>query len=430
MARGRTSQRRPRLPHSGEFAALWQGELASAAGDQLAKTAVALVVYDRTGSPAATGAAYAATFFAPLVTGVLLAGLADRYRRRGLMVTCCLVQAACIAAVAIPGTPLWLLVAGVVAVSGVQTLFKAAQGPVIHQVLGDHLAALHGPRADDGQRQVYNAAGRARVGMVRELAQVAGLAGGAAVVLSLGSTAALLIDAATFLIAAALLRWRLTDRPPNGDRPVGRSALAGLLQQQRQMWGMLRRPVVRVLFLLLALVGLTNAPDAVAVPLVAEIGSPQWVLGLILAADGIGVAAGEAWIARQPGARVSRAIGPLSVLSMAAMAAFWIRPSAAVVVVVLLVISGIGGAYFQPVLSQLTDRVDADITGATNGLMNAVLRASQGVGALTAGALAEGFSAVMAVAVLGSLGVLLTGACALRWRQLMHPPQVRRSADT
>jgi MFS family permease len=428
MARGGTSESRPRLPR-GEFAALWQGELASTIGDQLAKTAVALAVFDRTGSAAATASAYAASFFAPLVTGVLLAGLADRYRRRRLMVTCCLLQAACIAAVSVPGTPLWLLVAGTVAVAGIQTVFKAGQGPTIHQVLGDHLTQLHGFGVDDDRRKAFNVAGRARIGLVRELAQVAGLVGGAATVLAVGITWALLIDAVTFLIAAALLRWRLQDRPSNGDRPVGRSALAGLLLQQRQMWGMLRRPAVRVLFALLALVGLTNAPDAVAVPLVADLGSPQWVVGLILATDGVGVAAGMAWIERQSGARAARAIAPLAVLSMAAMAAFWIRPLTAAVAIGLLVISGIGGAYFSPVLSELTDRVDAEITGATNGLMNAVLRASQGLGALTAGALAEGFSAVTAVAVLGTLGVLLTGACALRWRQLARSPQVRRPAE-
>lgn len=427
MARGGTSQSRPRLPR-GEYAALWQGELASTIGDQFAKTAVALAVFERTGSAAATGAAYAASFFAPLLTGVLLGGLADRYRRRGLMVTCCLLQAACIALVAVPGTPIWLLVAGTVAVAGIQTVFKAAQGPTIHQVLGDHLSVLHGLEVDVERRRELNAAGRARVGMVRELAQVAGLVGGAAVVLAIGTTWALLIDATTFLIAAALLRWRLQNRPSNGERPVGRSALAVLALQQRQMWGMLRRPAVRVLAAMLALVGLTNAPDAVAVPLATELGSPLWVVGMILAADGVGVAAGEAWIARQPRTRVVRSIGPLAMLAMAAMAAFWARPLTAAVVVVLLVISGIGGAYFQPVLSELTDRVDAEITGATNGLTNAVLRASQGVGALTAGVIAEGFSAVTAVAAMGSLGVLLTGACALRWRQLVRSPQVRRSA--
>lgn len=428
MARGGTSQSRPQLPR-GEFAALWQGEFCSAMGDQLAKVAVALAVFDLTGSAVATAAAYAATFFAPLITGVLLAGLADHYRRRSLMVTCCLMQAACIALVAIPGTPIGLLVTGTVAVAGIQTVFKAAQGPTVHQVLGDHLVSLHGASLSDEERRAFNAAGRARLGMVRELAQVAGLAGGAAAVLAIGSTPALLIDAATFLIAAALLRWRLRDRPPNGERPVGKSAATALLLQQRQLWSMLRRPAVRVLFVLLALVGLTNAPDAVAVPLVADLGSPQWVVGLILATDGVGVAAGMAWIERQPAGRAARAIGPLAVLSMAAMAAFWISPLTAALAIGLLVISGIGGAYFSPVVSELTDRVDAEITGATNGLMNAVLRASQGVGALTAGALAEGTTAVMAVALLGSLGVLLTGACALRWRQLVRLAQVRRPAE-
>lgn len=49
-----------------------------------------------------TGAAYAATFVAPLVAGPAPAGLADRFARKPLMVTCLLLQMLCVSVIAIP----------------------------------------------------------------------------------------------------------------------------------------------------------------------------------------------------------------------------------------------------------------------------------------------------------------------------------------
>lgn len=62
-----------------EFATLWVAYALSLAGDQLARVALAVLVFDATGSPAVTALAYAVTFLPWLVGGPLLAGLGDRY---------------------------------------------------------------------------------------------------------------------------------------------------------------------------------------------------------------------------------------------------------------------------------------------------------------------------------------------------------------
>lgn len=387
---GTEAAERVKLPRGGEFQALWLGEAVSVVGDQLAKVAVAMLVFERTGSAAWTGAAYAATFLAPLVAGPPLAGLADRFARKPLMVSCLLLQTFCVAVMAIPRLPLAGVVAGVILVAAFQVPYKGAQGATVRILLGD-----------------LTKAGRARLTLVRELGQIAGLGGAAAVVLAIGSGTALVLDAITFLLAAILTQTRLRARPApvRRDSGQGHRPIAELRRRLRA------DPRLRRMFLLLALIGITAAPDAVMVPLVAGIGAPEWVVGPLLAADAVGVALTAAWLERQSDARATRLIVPLAVLSMAPLAAFAILPSHPAVLAILLVLSGVGGAYIIPAIGEATQRVDDSIAGTTGGLISTVLRASQGIGALAAGALAQGFSPLTAVAIVGGVGVSLVAAC-------------------
>ena len=69
-----------------EFRTLWAAEAQSVVGDQLAKVALAVVVYSRTGSAGLTALSYAAMLLPALVTGPLMSGLADAYPRRTVMI--------------------------------------------------------------------------------------------------------------------------------------------------------------------------------------------------------------------------------------------------------------------------------------------------------------------------------------------------------
>ncbi len=435
---------RARLPRGGEFAAVWLGELGSVAGDQLAKVSIALLVFDRTGSAAWTGAAYAAGFLAPLVTGPLLSGLADRYRRRELMVACLLLQALAVAAMAIPHVPIAVLFAGTMVVAVLQIPFKGAQGAVVRQILADHLIEKRGVAPNDPSRNDLNAPGRAQLLMIREIGQLVGLGGAAAVVLAIGSTWALVIDVATFGIAAVLLRSRLRDRPA-ATRADSRGSVAGGLATQLRTAGSLVRDdsVVRLLLVFIALIGCTAAADAVIVPLVAELGAPRWTVGPLLATDCVGMIIGARWMSRQSGRRQRSLMGPLAILSFAPLVVFWLVPAGSRVVArdpsawrwllvgagILLIVSGACSCYYNAATADLTERVSEGIAGTVNGLMSTILRGSQGIGALAAGAIAQFLSAGMAVALIGSLGVLLTGVCAVQWRRSQRVPQVRSTAE-
>jgi MFS family permease len=86
-----------------EYRTLWFAEAQSSAGDQLAKVALAILVYGRTNSALWAAIVYALTFLPALAGGLGLAHLADRYPRRTVLSTCAALQAVLVGLMAIPG---------------------------------------------------------------------------------------------------------------------------------------------------------------------------------------------------------------------------------------------------------------------------------------------------------------------------------------
>lgn len=394
-----------KLP-GGEFAALWRAEALSTAGDQLAKVALSLLVYQRTGSASWSGLAYALTLLPALVTGPVLSPLADRLPRREVMVVCCLQQAVLVAVMAVPGVPLGVLVVAVAAVAGIAAPFKAAQSALVFDIV-------------DNPQQ--NKAVGARLTLIREAGQLAGLAGGAAVVATVGTTLALALDAVTFLAAAALLRFGLRPRPAarSAAPPEAPKALSAVRL-------VLTDPPVRLLTGLVLLCGLTAIPDGVIAPLVQQAGAPSWAIGLLLGADCLGLIIGARWIENASEHHQRMLIGPLAILAFAPLAAFAMKPGP-VLMAALLVFSGLGATYLMLIRGEVTERVPRHRAGSVNGLLGSGLRAGQGLAVVTAGVLAQYLSsAAMAVAVTGAAGVVLSGWCAVSWHRTLRAEQVSK----
>src|SRR5829696_1856127 len=110
-----------------EFRALFAAQVLSVVGDQFARVALAVLVFDRTGSAGLAALTYALTFLPDLIGGPLLSGLADRMPRRRLMVICDLGRAVLLALMAVPGAPLWVLCVLLVAVQLLNSPFSAAR---------------------------------------------------------------------------------------------------------------------------------------------------------------------------------------------------------------------------------------------------------------------------------------------------------------
>src|SRR5687767_7421415 len=118
-----------------EFRWLWSAQLTSVIGDQLARVALAVLVFDRTGSAGLSALTYALTFLPDVVGGPLLSGLADRFPRRRIMVICDIGRAVLVALMAIPGAPLWILCALLIAVQLLASPFQAARAALLPAIL-------------------------------------------------------------------------------------------------------------------------------------------------------------------------------------------------------------------------------------------------------------------------------------------------------
>ncbi|SDU73081.1 MFS transporter [Jiangella alkaliphila] len=396
-----------------EFRTLWLAQTQSRVGDQLARVALALLVYERTDSAGLTALVYALTLLPPLVTAPLLAGLADRYSRRTVMVAVDVARAAFAGLMAIPGMPLPLLAALVVAMTCLQPLFAAARNATLPSVLtGDRFAVGLGiVTATDG------------------LAQVAGFtAGGLVVVWAGGPNVALAANAVTFLLSAALLRWGLRPHRPGGAdgvparRPSG-FALAGvrLVVGDRRLLGLVS---------LIWLFGLYLAPEALAAPYAAQIGAGTSAVGLLMAADVAGSVVGAALVTRVRPPWRDRLTVPLAVAAGLPLVATVAGPPLPVTVA-LWALSGLLATYMVLAQVTFTEELADEVRGRAIGFASAGLQSAQGVGVLLAGGLAELMPpsvAVAACAAAGSLGAVLIWATLLRARDGTGPA-VRRTEE-
>jgi MFS family permease len=399
-----------------EFGWLLAGEGASVLGDQLAKVAVAVLVFARTGSAALAAVTYALTLLPDLIAGPLLSPIADRYPRRAVMIVCSTVQAALAGIMAIPGVPLEIVAVAVIGITAGQAPFKAAQSAALP-------ALLSAARVDGAQ---------ARLGVLREAGQLVGLAGAGAIVGTVGPTWAILADALSFFVVAATLRFGVRVRPAaatEATRRAPRRAAAALIR---------RDPRLRTMTWLRLLSALTILPDAVVVPLADQLGLRTWVIGPLLAADCLGFIVGAWWIDRMSTDDRATVMVPLALLSLGALAPFlllathWFTPwPAGVVAGLLLVLSGAGATFLPLTTARISKLAPDHIRGGVVGLERTVLRAGQGLGAILAGVFAQWVgSAAVAIGIGGLVGVAGTLLAALRGRADSTTPATNGPAPT
>ena len=166
-----------------EFRALWTAQVLSVIGDQLARVALTLLVFQRTGSALLAAITFAVSIVPAFVGGLTLSGLADRLPRRQVMIVSDLSRTVLVAIMAIPGMPVFLMICifGVVTLIGAP--FSAARAALYPDILTGDLYVL----------------GTAVTLTTLQFAQVIGFAAGGAIVEFFGVRTSLLVDSATFL---------------------------------------------------------------------------------------------------------------------------------------------------------------------------------------------------------------------------------------
>lgn len=375
-----------------EFRFLWAAELCSVAGDQLARVALALLVFARTSSASLTALTYALTFVPALLGGVLLSGLADRFPRRRVLVVTDLVRAGLAGAMAVPGLPLpvvWMLV-GVLSVAGGP--FKAAQLAILPRVLPDRDVY----RAGLGLRQVTGQA-----------AQWVGFAGGGVLLTVVEPHVALIGNAATFVVSAVLLLVGVRDHPVRPPRVGGHDG--GSVEDVS------RGGAVWPLFALASLVGLFVVPEGLAAPYAHELGAIAVGVGVLMAADPAGSVVGG-WLAARTRVPASATAVVLVAVAAGAPLVVCVFAPGLVVSAGLWALSGLSSTVFLVRIQEMVvDVVPDHRRGGVLGRLATCLYCSQGVAILGGGLVAEVFGPFRAVAAAGVTAIGLAGVIGVVW---------------
>jgi predicted MFS family arabinose efflux permease len=378
-----------------EFRVLWLAQLLSVAGDQLARVALTVLVYDRTHSPLLAAVTYAATIIPVFAGGILLSGLADRYPRRTVMIVCDAARGGLLLVMAVPGMPLAALVALLFAVTLFTAPFTAARSALYPDILS-------------GDRYVL---GTAVTMTTLQVAQVAGFGAGGALAGLFGARPCLLGDAATFAASALLVRWGVRARPAAG-RPGERvfAPLADAAAGVRLVFG---RPALRTPMLFGWLATFTIAPEGLAAPLARWLHGGDAMTGVILAATALGTSAGCVAFSRlvRPDRR-ARWMGPLAVAACLLLVVLAARPAAPGTLLVLLA-SEICTCFQMAANAAFVVAAPPQQRSQAFGLAQAGIYLGQGGAVIVAGAAATRYASPLVIAASGALGAVAALALAI-----------------
>jgi MFS family permease len=374
---------------------LWLAQVLSVAGDQLARVALTLLVFDRTHSPLLAAVTFAASVVPAFIGGIALAGLADRLPRRQVMITCDLMRAVLVVVMAISGIPIPVLVALLFLVTMVGAPFLSARAALYPDILAGDLYVL----------------GTAVTLTTMQFAQVMGFAAGGAVVAFFGVRASLLIDAATFVVSAVITRiwvrrWPAARAVPADDP----GSDGGLLAALRLVF---TSPALRIPMLLGWLAAFYNIPEGVSAPLAATLGGGAVAVGFILAAPAFGASVGAVAFSRlvDPPTRV-RWMSPLAAVASGILVLFVFHPPLPVALV-LLGLSGIFDCYQLAANASFVSATPARQRSQAFGIAQGGMSLGQGVAIVVAGALAEHYAPSLVIAASGAVGALAAIAIAV-----------------
>jgi MFS family permease len=283
-----------------DFNAFWAGQSISLVGSQITTLALPLAAVLALGATAAElGALQAARFLPFLLFAIPVGIVADRVRRRPLLIAADLGRAVALSSVPLAALQgalrIELLYAVAFVIGALTVIFDVAYVAVVPSLV----------KAQD------LVAANAKLLASSSVAEVGGPALAGQLVKALGAPFAMLVDAASFIIGATSIaiiqRPELTPSPPR-DRALGREIREGLTAS-------FGNPYVRAIGAMAATYNLIEtAILTLFIPFaIRDLGFDSGALGLILGAGAVGALAG-ALVATALGR--SLGIGPALVVAM------------------------------------------------------------------------------------------------------------------
>ncbi|KOT98425.1 MULTISPECIES: MFS transporter [Streptomyces] len=371
-----------------EFSPLFLSSAAHLAAQTVSGLALGTLVFRATDSPLLS----ALSMFGPALAQVLgatffLSG-ADRLPPRATLAGLSLAFAAATAALALPGLPVW----GMLAIVFVEGLIASLGGGVRWGLLTEILSK-------DGYLS-----GRSLFNMMNGVLQIAGYAAGGVLVTVLSPRLCLLLAAGLYATAAGVA-LRLSRRPP---RTAGRPSVRATWRANARLWS--ARPRRHLYLALWIPNGLVVGCESLYVSY-----DPR-AAGTLFACAALGMLAGDVTVGRLLPARLRPRLGvPLLVLLATPYLVLFLRPPLPLTAVLVALASvGFGATLVQQ--ERLLALTPDELSGHALGLHSAGMLTLQGVSATLAGTVAQLTSpaTAMTAMALASLAVTLTLTVASR----------------
>ena len=392
-----------------EFRALFISRALSTVGDYLARAALTIAVFARTGSTALMGITFALTMLPDLIGGPLLAGLADRFPRRAVMVAADGGRALLLLVMAIPGTPLAVLWA---------LLF------VVRLLDAPYLGAYHATMSVvlPGKQLVK---GSAVTQLVNHLSYTVGYGLGGVIVGLSGLSWVLVGNAGTFAVSGLVILRGLLARPATASSDSPPTLLGAARATMRYLVG---NPRLRLIMLFPLPIAITLVCETLAAPYAAQISDGTAVAGLLMGAGPAGIVLGL-WLLPVliPDQRPSHVL-VLSIISCAPLVLFVAVPGP-VLATALIVVSGAALCYWIPLAAEFTQSVPNDMRGQAVGLLTTAMKATQGVAILSFGLVAQAAASSTVIAVSGAIGTIITIGLSLAWTSVGRTAAVATTSD-
>jgi len=383
------------------FRGLVVARVVSVGGDALSLVALMLHVAATSGQALAVAALLLVGDLVPSLLSPLSGAIGDRFDRKRVMITCELVQGAVLVviALALPALPLLLALVAVRSVVG--QVFVPASRAAVPALVGE---------ADLG---TANSA----LGFGTNGAEALGPLAAAALLPLLGVRGVLLVDAASFLVAAGLL-LRLPALPatavPSAVPAEGPSTLVG---EARAGLGYLwSHRALRIILLGYCGVVLANGIDDVALVVLGtdDLRAGQAGVALLLGGVGIGLLVGYALLA-QGARRLSMTV--LLVVGFAVSSVGNLLTGLAWAVAVafaLQTVRGLGIAAMDVASNTLLQRIVPDhLLGRVFGNLYGAIGVAAGLSYLGGGLLLDATSAPFTFVAAGTAGALVTAVVAV-----------------
>lgn len=376
-----------------DFFRLWVGQFVSVIGDKIDTIALAVLVYNATGSMLQMGIMLGVSALPSVLFGVVAGVYVDRWDRRRTMIASDLIRAVLVLSIpfVVSFGVAWAYVVAFF-VSTVSLLFEPAKRSFIVEIV---------PR---GQLMTANSLDNA----TSSVSELAGLAFGGALIALLDVRTAFLIDSATFVVSAIAI-WSIRRRHSEQTAAGGAQRPTGLLAEAIDgLRHTMESPVLRSLIPVYAAGALAGGASITVVHALAlrsfDAGAPG--LAALDAAITVGMLLGAYLVARSgPDAAGVKFLWGLTAFGVL-MAVLGLS-SGIVAAAAILVLTGVANMWFYiPMQSIVQTQPASQLRGRVISVVTSLNRVLFVVGLIAAGALLERVGSTQILIGIGGLGVM------------------------